>query len=222
MKRPAETSATTVDRVLVADDERATCLSLVYGLEKHGLEVVSVGDGLAARDVLLGEAPPQVALLDWNMPGMTGPELCRWVRTQPRLTACYLILITARDTTEDMLTGMAAGADDYVRKPFQIEEVVARVNAGRRVASLQASLTARLAELESALSEVRQLRGLIPICSHCHSIRSGPQDWLKLEAYIEQHSDATFSHSICDSCMTKHYPTAGAARNRAEDGEAAA
>ncbi|MBK7367995.1 MAG: response regulator transcription factor [Candidatus Eisenbacteria bacterium] len=222
MKRPAETSATTVDRVLVADDERATCLSLVYGLERHGLEVVTASDGLAARDVLLGEAPPQVALLDWNMPGMTGPELCRWVRTQPRLTACYLILITARDTTEDMLTGMAAGADDYVRKPFQIEEVVARVNAGRRVASLQASLTARLAELESALSEVRQLRGLIPICSHCHSIRSGPQDWLKLEAYIEQHSDATFSHSICDSCMTKHYPTAGAARNRAEDGEAAA
>ncbi len=222
MKSPGEPSATLVDRVLVADDERATCQALVYGLKKHGLEVVSVSDGLAARDVLLGDAPPQVSVLDWNMPGMTGQELCSWVRSQPQLAACYLILITARDTTEDMLAGMAAGADDYVRKPFHLEEVVARVNAGRRVAALQANLAARLGELESALSEVRQLRGLIPICSHCHSIRTGPQDWLKLEAYIEQHSDATFSHSICDRCMTKHYPAAGSGRSRAEDGEAAA
>lgn len=222
MKRSAETAGTGLDRVLVADDERATRMALVYGLEKHGIEVVSVTDGLAARDVLLGEAPPMVVLLDWNMPGMTGPELCLWVRTQPQLAACYLILITARDTTEDMLAGMAAGADDYVRKPFHLEEVVARVNAGRRVASLQANLAARLAELESALSEVRQLRGLIPICSHCHSIRTGPQDWLKLEAYIEQHSDATFSHSICDRCMTKHYPEVDGAHAPREDGEAAA
>lgn len=211
-----------VDRVLVADDERATRMALEYGLRKHGLDVVTVEDGSAARDVMLGDAPPQVLVLDWCMPGMTGPEVCAWVRSQPALSACYLILITARDTTEDMLAGMASGADDFVRKPFAIEEVVARVNAGRRLASLQASLAARLAELESALSEVRQLRGLIPICSHCHSIRSGPEDWLRLEAYLEQHSDATFSHSICDACMTKYYPEESPGASGADESGAAA
>ena len=222
MTRSGEALGTPVDRVLVADDERATRMALEFGLRKHGLDVVTVEDGAAARELMLGDAPPQVLVLDWCMPGMTGPELCAWVRRQPALSACYLILITARDRTEDMLAGMAAGADDFVRKPFQIEEIVARVNAGRRLASLQASLATRLAELESALSEVRQLRGLIPICSHCHSIRSGPEDWLKLEAYLEQHSDATFSHSICDSCMKIHYPAIGERAPAAPDGEAAA
>ncbi|MFN8587121.1 MAG: response regulator transcription factor [Candidatus Eisenbacteria bacterium] len=194
-----------VDRVLVADDDRAARIALVYGLEKDGFFVVSVDRGDLAREVMLSDAPPQVLLLDWNMPGLTGPEVCRWVRSQPVLETCYLILITARDTTEDMLAGMAAGADDFVRKPFQTPEVVARVRAGRRLAQLQTNLASRLSELESALAEVRQLRGLIPICSHCHSIRAESSSWLKLEAYIEQHSEAQFSHSICDTCMRKFY-----------------
>ena len=131
---------------------------------------------------MLEDAPPQVLVLDWCMPGMTGPELCAWVRRQPALSACYLILITARDRTEDMLAGMAAGADDFVRKPFQIEEIVARVNAG------DGSLRCRRASPRGSRSSigafrVRQLRGLIPICSHCHSIPQRPEDWLKLEAY---------------------------------------
>ena len=198
-----------VDRVLVADDERAARMTLVFGLEQAGFEVVSVDRGDRAREVMLSDAPPQVLLIDWNMPGMSGPELCRWVRSQSVLESCYLILVTARDTTEDMLEGMASGADDFIRKPFRTPEVVARVRAGRRLAQLQANLATRLVELETALAEVRQLRGLIPICAHCHSIRTESASWQKLEAYIEQHSEAQFSHSVCDACMHKYYDDPG-------------
>ncbi|MBI5170720.1 MAG: response regulator [Candidatus Eisenbacteria bacterium] len=195
-----------IDRVMIADDERTVRMTLTHGLEKAGFDVTSVEDGHAALAMMTSDSPPQVLLLDWSMPGLTGPELCRWVRSQPVLASCYVILVTARDTTEDMLEGMEAGADDFIRKPFQIAEVVARARAGRRLASMQAALNARLVELEAALAEVRNLRGLIPICAHCHSIRSSGEHWQKLEAYIEQHSEATFSHSICDACMDKYYP----------------
>jgi CheY-like chemotaxis protein len=216
MTPPQEAFWPPVDRVLVADDERAMRMTLSYALEKEGFDVVSVGDGLAAREVMLSDSPPQVLLLDWNMPGATGPELCRWIRTQTALSSCYIVLVTARDTTGDLIEGLGAGADDFVRKPVRPLEVVARVRAGRRLAQLQANLAARLVELETALGEVKQLRGLIPICSHCHSIRSGSEHWLQLESYIERHSEATFSHSICDACMEKHYPS-GCARDAAEE-----
>jgi CheY-like chemotaxis protein len=193
-------------RVLVADDEPSARMTLAHHLKKAGFDVISVADGEAARQVMLSDAPPRVLLLDWSMPGLTGPELCRWIREQRNLSSCYLILVTARDSTEALVEGLGAGADDFVRKPFNPTEVVARVRAGQRLSGLQESLAARLSELEAALTEVRQLRGLIPICAHCHSIRSGGELWLKLESYIEQHSEATFSHSICDACMEKHYP----------------
>lgn len=195
-----------VDRVLVADDDRTTRVALVCALEKEGFDVVSVADGDATREVMLSDSPPQVLLLDWSMPGLTGPEVCRWVRTQEVLASCHLILVTARDSNHDVVEGLGSGADDYIRKPFQMSEVIARVRAGRRIAALRSSLETHLNELQSALAEVNQLRGLIPICSHCHSIRTGPEHWLRLESYIEQHSEATFSHSICTSCMDKHYP----------------
>jgi len=195
-----------VDRILVADDDRTMRMTLVHSLAKEGFDVIAAVDGTAAREVMLSNAPPQVLLLDWTMPGMTGIELCRWVREQPALSSCYVALVTARDSTEDLVEGLSAGADDFIRKPFRSAEIVARVRAGRRLAQLQSNLASRLAELELALAEVRQLRGLIPICAHCHSIRSGQEHWLKLESYIEQHSAATFSHSVCDSCMEKYYP----------------
>ncbi len=195
-----------VDRVLIADDERSVRMTLTFGLERAGFDVVAVKDGDEAREVMIGEAPPQILLLDWNMPGMTGPELCRWIRTQPVLASCYILLVTAHDSTEALVEGIEAGADDFIRKPFRIAEVVARVRAGKRLAAMQSALNARLVELEAALAEVRNLRGLIPICAHCHSIRSASEDWQRLEAYIEQHSEATFSHSICDACMEKYYP----------------
>lgn len=205
---PAAAGPALLERVLVADDDRVTRMALAHVLESEGFDVVSVSDGLQVQAELLRETPPQIVVLDWMMPGLTGPELCLWIRSQARLRTCYVILVTARDTVDDLVEGLASGADDFVAKPFNRGELVARVRSGHRVARLQSQLAAKVAELETTLAEVRQLRGLIPICMHCHSIRSGAEHWQKLEGYIEQHSEATFSHSICESCLAKHYPEA--------------
>ncbi len=112
----------------------------------------------------------------------------------------YMILVTARESRGDVIAGLDAGADDYVIKPFDADELRARVAVGVRVLSLQESLAERVAELQSALTNVKQLRGLLPICSYCKRIRGDDQYWQQVEGYIAEHSDAQFSHGICPAC----------------------
>jgi len=193
-------------RVLVADDDRVMRRVLAHVLETDGFRVTAVESGEAAQKVLAGDDPPPLVVLDWMMPGLSGPEVCRWIRSQPTLRHSYVVLVTAHDSVEAIVEGLDAGADDFVPKPFRGEELLARVRSGHRVCALQMSLQAKVHELEAALAEVHQLRGLIPICMHCHRIRSDSAHWQKLEGYIEAHSTATFSHSVCDECLAKHYP----------------
>ena len=115
----------------------------------------------------------------------------------------YLLLVTAREGRSDVVAGLDAGADDYVIKPFDPEELRARVAVGVRVLGLQQKLAERVAELQTALSNVKQLRGLLPICSYCKRIRGDDQYWTQVEGYIAQHSDAQFSHGICPTCYHK-------------------
>jgi response regulator RpfG family c-di-GMP phosphodiesterase len=112
----------------------------------------------------------------------------------------YLILVTAREARGDVIAGLDAGADDYVIKPFDADELRARVAVGVRVLSLQEGLAERVAELQAALTNVKQLSGLLPICSYCKRIRGDDQYWQQVEGYIAAHSDAQFSHGICPAC----------------------
>ena len=187
-------------RALVADDDRVTAEILSRTLKRWEFDVTVVGNGAAAWAHLRAATAPTLAILDWMMPELDGPEVCRRVRRELPLANMYLMLLTARESRGDLVAGLDAGADDYITKPFDAEELRARVQVGVRVLTLQKSLAERVEELQAALSNVKQLRGLLPICSYCKRIRGDDQYWQQLEGYIAEHSDAQFSHGICPTC----------------------
>ena len=189
-------------RLLVADDDRMATKILTAAIKDWPFEVVVVHDGEAAWTVM-SEQHPQIAVLDWEMPGADGPELCRRARQTPECAGTYIILLTGREGRANLIHGLGAGADDYVTKPFDREEFLVRIQVGARVAALQQRLAERVEELQAALANVRQLEGFIAICSYCKRIRSDAQQWEQMERYISDHSHAQFSHGICPDCFEK-------------------
>jgi len=190
-------------RVLVADDDPVSLRILRGALEKWGYEVIAAENGTEAWQALTELSAPQMAVLDWMMPGMDGLTICRRIRAMPQGRVMYLILVTARADRLDVVSGLEAGANDYVTKPFHHSELRARVGVGARVLELQNSLADRVSELELLLTQMKQLRGLLPICMYCKRIRNGKDYWQQVEAYIRDHSEAEFSHGICPECYEK-------------------
>ena len=186
--------------VLLADDDPLTRATVEVALRDWGFQVVSCADGEAAWDQIRRPEGPKLALLDWLMPIVDGPEICRRVRIDPALQSIYLILLTARSGQEDVNAGLTAGADDYIAKPFDREELRLRLRAGQRILELQANLNERVRELEEALTRVRQLQRILPICSYCKKVRNDRDYWEQVEAYISEHVDVRFSHGICPDC----------------------
>jgi phosphoserine phosphatase RsbU/P len=187
-------------RVLVADDDRLSAAALQRTLPADTFAVTVVNNGAAALKVLTEPDSPSLAILDWMMPELDGPEVCRRVRAEAPRPDRYLILLTSRDAREDIVVGLDAGADDYLVKPFHRGELLARVSVGMRMLELQKGLADRVDELQKALAQVKQLRGLLPICSYCKAIRSDGDYWQQVEGYIAQHSEAQFTHGICPPC----------------------
>lgn len=146
-------------RVLVADDDPTTRQILTGILKSMGHEVVPAEDGWEAMSALRKSDAPIMALLDWEMPKMDGPEICRRVREVNK--TIYIILVTAKVGTGHLVAGLDAGADDYLVKPFNRDELSARVRVGIRVIQLQANLAARIQQLEEAGLEVRPVHLLI-------------------------------------------------------------
>ncbi len=187
-------------KVLLAEDEAVSRLAVEAALVEWGFEVSGFADGQSAWENLQRPDGPRLALLDWQMPGLDGPEICRRVRAQSGLESAYLILLTVRDSRADVITGLAAGADDYVAKPFDREELRLRLRAGQRILQLQQNLGERVKELEVALARVKQLQGILPICSYCKKIRTDRNYWEQVEGYLATQIDVRFSHGICPDC----------------------
>jgi DNA-binding response OmpR family regulator len=189
-------------KVLLAEDDLVSMKMMTGLLENWGYQVVAAKDGARAWEILQLDDAPSLAVVDWQMPGMNGDELCRLVRAELADRPLYILLVTARNTRmEDKVSGLGAGADDYLVKPFDIPEMRARLQVGERVLRLQNELRRRVLELEQMITQVRQLQGLLPICVHCKKIRDDQNYWHQVENYISARSAAEFTHSICPSCF---------------------
>ena len=190
-------------RVLVAEDDATTQRLLQALLKQWGYQVVTCANGDAAWAELSSPGGPSLGIVDWLMPGIDGPEVIRRARGITDRPV-YLIVLTSKSSTEDIVAAFGAGADDYLVKPFQPAELRVRVRAGHRMLELEANLRARVKELEEALTKVKKLQGLLPICSYCKKVRDDRDYWQQVETYVESRTDAQFSHGICPDCYTKH------------------
>jgi DNA-binding response OmpR family regulator len=191
-------------QVLVADDEPVSRTVVGAMLKNAGFVVQYAPDGQQAWQRLQSPNPPALALLDWEMPGLQGPEVIARIRGQQSPSPTYVILLTSRDSSADIVSGLRAGADDYVTKPADEEELIARVNVGARVVRLQLALADRVRSLEEALANVKALQTLLPMCAYCKSIRNDQNYWQKVETYFTQHSGVSFTHSYCPSCYERY------------------
>jgi sigma-B regulation protein RsbU (phosphoserine phosphatase) len=194
-------------KILIAEDEAMSRLMLEAILTEWGYEVVVAAEGVEALQILEGADAPRLAILDWMMPGLDGPEVCRRLRARPRPEPPYLILLTGRRAKGDIVAGLKSGANDFITKPYDREELQARVQVGCRVVELQGSLATRVRELEEALTQVKQLQGLLPVCCYCKKIRDDHNYWQQVEEYFGQHSDIHFTHGICPECWESEVKT---------------
>ncbi|MCP3887359.1 MAG: response regulator [Desulfobulbaceae bacterium] len=169
--------------ILIVDDEPVNIQLLGNLLIKNNYEVEFALSGEKALE-WINNKPFDLVLMDIMMPGMDGYEVCSKMKNDCGTQHIPVIFITAKTETKDIVKGFDVGGSDYVAKPFRAPELLARVK--KEV-------------------ELKTLRGLIPICAHCKNIRDDQGVWNKIEAYIQEHSAALFSHSICPQCIQKLY-----------------
>jgi DNA-binding response OmpR family regulator/anti-sigma regulatory factor (Ser/Thr protein kinase) len=143
-------------KVLIAEDDNVSRRALCSMLQRQGHEVLESSDGAQAWEIMQNREPPCLMILDILMPKMNGLELCRKIRAQETLNPVYIILLTAKTEKEDIIRGLETGANDYMSKPCDFGELMARINVGQRMLEMQSTLVARTQELETTLKKLRQ------------------------------------------------------------------
>ncbi|OAI47248.1 hypothetical protein AYO43_04725 [Nitrospira sp. SCGC AG-212-E16] len=206
--------------ILIVDDSRDAQDLLSSRLRTAGYESLVFADSAEAALGILGQVEAEqrtgavdLILMDIMLPGMDGLEACRRITTTERLHDIPIIVITVKTGEQDLRAAFASGAMDYIRKPVNSAELVARVSSAFTLRAerimrnaREQELLMRTEELEHALREIKVLRGCIPICANCKRVRADTGDWQRLEDYIQKHSEAELSHSICQRCTREVYP----------------
>jgi phosphoserine phosphatase RsbU/P len=190
-------------KILIAEDNAPVRRVLINLLRQWGYEPETASDGLEAWNSFQRPDAPALGVIDWMMPGIDGPELIRMIHRQKADRRPYLILLTSKNRKEDLVSGLNAGADDFISKPFHADELWARIRAGVRTIELRKNLEQNILTLDEALSNVKKLQGLLPICSYCKKIRDGANYWHQVEQYIEERTDAQFTHGVCPECQNE-------------------
>ncbi len=180
-------------KILIAEDDATSRLVLEATLRKAGHEVVAAENGLHAWTAWR-EAFCPVLISDWQMPDLDGLELCRVIRRTGNANYTYIILLTAHGGKTNYLEAMTAGADDFLTKPLDVEQLLAKLHVAERILGLR--------------QHVKRLEGILSICAYCKKIRDDNR-WRQMESYVTQHSEAQFSHGICPDCFTKVKMEAG-------------
>jgi len=198
--------------ILVVDDTLEVREMLSVLLESAGYQDLLFAESAEAAFERLGmggsgAAPVDVdvILMDVNMPGLDGVEACRRIKAAEHYCDTPIIMVTAMAEAGFLEAAFAAGAADYLTKPINRVELLARMRAALKLKREMDRRKAREQELEQALREVKVLQGLLPICSHCKKIRNDHNQWQPVESYIKAHSAVDFSHGICPECLDKHY-----------------
>jgi len=186
-------------KILIAEDNRVSQLLLKDTLQKLGHEVTATGNGAEAFQALL-DSDLSLVVSDWMMPEMDGLELVRRIRARQWDRYVYVIMLTTLGETENVAEALDAGANDYLRKPFEAVELRARLAAGARVVELERRLADRVAELEEHIRTINQLKELLPICMYCKKIRDDGDYWNEVEVYLHRNAGTDFSHGICPDC----------------------
>jgi phosphoserine phosphatase RsbU/P len=188
-------------KILIAEDDPLTLGLLTELVRKWDYETISVNNGDLAWENLQRDDNPLILLADWQIPGVHGDELCRRARTQLTAKPLHIILTTASQlTVESKVRALAAGADDYLLKPYDPRELQARLHVGERALISEVELRRRVIELETALAQVQQLKGLLCICRDCKRIRDEQEHWQTIENYLAERTDVTFTHCLCPKC----------------------
>jgi DNA-binding response OmpR family regulator len=147
--------------IIIAEDDPISREVMSSLVSKWGFPGVITQDGHEAMAAIRAQPEPVLAILDWMMPGMDGMEVCRRIRASEKTV--YIIMLTARGSKENIVEGLGAGADDYLVKPFDKDELLARIRVGFRILSLHKTLTDKVAELAAALAELKALKLQVPL-----------------------------------------------------------
>jgi len=191
--------------ILAVDDDHDLLKLLSDTLTGQGYRVHVADSGEVALASVV-DNPPELILLDIMMPGMNGFEVLRWLKERDASCDIPIIFLSALNQTVQRVKGLKLGAIDFISKPFQIEELLARVQTHLGAHRLRVRVEEQRDELCSALAKLKVLSGFLPICANCKKIRDENGDWNQLETYIREHSEAEFSHGICPECSPTSFP----------------
>ena len=178
-------------RIVIADDTAFQRVLLERAIADLGYEVFEAVDG---RETLsaVERVDADILVTDWLMPEIDGTEVCRRLRDRAKRRYVYVIMVTTMEGTSRFLEAMDAGVDDFITKPFEKEQLRARLRVAERILRL--------------MREKAVLQSWIPVCMYCKKARNDQRYWQELDQYILEHTDVRMSHGICPDCLEKRFP----------------